>query len=371
MSENDIDSSHRRFKNIIKGKARKNLGKYISRGENIVRRYTDTDGNIREKVLMPMPRVDLPRFTWDDKQKGGVGQGKGNVGDPLSGEDGDGQGQAGDKPGEHGIEEVNMEEFVDILIEECELPDLSEKNKRFIIDVKQKFTTIKKHGPSGLRHIRRTLRENLKRQIGARIYDPNKPVLIPEKRDFRYKGSRPKNIEGTQALIIYMMDYSGSMGEEQKTMARRLAFWIKRCIRRFYRGIDERFIIHDTDAKEVGEDTFFKSTSTGGTHISSAFRKALEIIERDYPLNEWNIYLFHFSDGDNFDTDNAGCINLLKYKILSIANMFGYAQVSSADKRFKNILEQNFKDELKIRIAVLTSVDDTMYAIKSLLGKKK
>ncbi len=69
-----IDLDHGRFRQIIRGKIKENLRKYVSQGEMIARKGNDT-------VSVPIPQVDLPRFRFGDKQQGGVGQGKGKVGE--------------------------------------------------------------------------------------------------------------------------------------------------------------------------------------------------------------------------------------------------------------------------------------------------
>jgi uncharacterized sporulation protein YeaH/YhbH (DUF444 family) len=113
-----IDLDHGRFREIIRGKIKQNLRKYISQGEMIARKGKDT-------VSVPLPQVDVPRFRFGDKQQGGVGQGKGEVGDALGqGEPGDEPGEgheAGDRPGQHLTEiDVSLEELAAILGEQLE-----------------------------------------------------------------------------------------------------------------------------------------------------------------------------------------------------------------------------------------------------------
>ena len=64
-----IDQDHARFRDIVKGRIRQNLRKYISQGEMIARKGND-------KVAIPLPSVDIPHFKFGDKQSGGVGQGE-------------------------------------------------------------------------------------------------------------------------------------------------------------------------------------------------------------------------------------------------------------------------------------------------------
>ena len=127
-----------------------------------------------------------------------------------------------------------------------------------------------------------------------------------------------------------MMDVSGSMGNEQKEIVRTESFWIDTWLRSQYDGIETRYIIHDAAAREVDADTFYRTRESGGTIISSAYRVCLELIENAYQPSEWNIYCFHFSDGDNIGEDNAKCREILQSKLLDQVNLFGYGQVKSA-----------------------------------------
>ncbi len=108
------------------------------------------------------------------------------------------------------------------------------------------------------------------------------------------------------------MDVSGSMGDEQKELVRLTAFWLDAWLRRHYRGLATRYLVHDVAAREVDRDAFFRTRESGGTRISSAYQLAARIVERDYPPDAWNSYVFHFSDGDNEGgEDTARCVELL------------------------------------------------------------
>ena len=127
-----------------------------------------------------------------------------------------------------------------------------------------------------------------------------------------------------------MMDVSGSMGEEQKEIVRIESFWIDTWLRSQYKGLETRFIIHDAMAKEVDRDTFFRTRESGGTMISSAYKLCADIVEAEYPVDQWNIYPFHFSDGDNWSADDTRlCLSLLRDKIIPFSNVFCYGQVES------------------------------------------
>ena len=157
-----IDQDHSRFRNIVRGKIRQNLRRYISQGEMIGRKGKDL-------VSIPIPQIDIPRFTFGEKQKGGVGQGDGEPGDPLSESDEEGeggQGKAGKDAGDHALEvDVTLDELAEILGEELELPAIENKGKSRIVSAKDRYTGIRTVGPESLRHFRRTYREALKRSL--------------------------------------------------------------------------------------------------------------------------------------------------------------------------------------------------------------
>jgi uncharacterized sporulation protein YeaH/YhbH (DUF444 family) len=126
-----------------------------------------------------------------------------------------------------------------------------------------------------------------------------------------------------------MMDVSGSMTDEQKEIVRIEAFWIDTWIKRHYKGVETVYIIHDAAAKEVDENTFYHTRESGGTKISAAYDLANKIIDAKYPASDWNVYAFHFSDGDNWGDDNPKCLKILTDHLLPKVNLFGYGQVES------------------------------------------
>ncbi len=99
-------------------------------------------------------------------------------------------------------------------------------------------------------------------------------MIIPIREDMRYRSWKTEEEPDANAVIIYMMDVSGSMGDEQKEIVRIESFWIDTWLRKQYKGIETRFIIHDAAAREVDRDTFFRTRESGGTMISSAYRLA-------------------------------------------------------------------------------------------------
>lgn len=319
-----IDRDLQRFRKIVRGKVKSNLSKYISRGEMIGKKGNDL-------VSIPLPSINPPQFRFGQKGSGGVGVGDGQPGQaltPAQGEDGDPK--AGEAPGQHILEvELTMEELADILGEELALPRIEPRGKKNVVSKKDRYTSIRTVGPESLRHLKRTYKEALKRQIAAGVYDPARPVVIPERPDKRYRSWKETPQPEAVACVVSMMDVSGSMTDEQKEIVRIESFWIDTWLDAHYKGVERVYIIHDAAAKEVDRDTFYRTRESGGTKISAAYELAARIIESRYPPSEWNVYAFHYSDGDNWGDDNPKSLALLRERLLPKVNLFGYGQVES------------------------------------------
>lgn len=360
--ENDLN----RFRHIVKGRVRKDLKRYMSSGEII--------GKQGDKVVsIPLPEIQIPRLRYGKNQTGGVGQGEGQEGEKVDGAQEDGGAQAGDSPGQHLLEaEITVEELAEILGEELHLPRIEPRGKKNITSVRDTYTGIARVGPRSLRHQKRTFREALKREIVAGSYDPARPVLIPQKEDFRFRTWNSKSDPQSAAAILYVMDVSGSMGREQKEIVRLEAFWIDTWLRANYKHIETRFVIHDAVAREVDRDTFFRTRESGGTLISSAYMLVDSLITEFYPPEEWNLYLFQFSDGDNWSAaDTRTCVELLKNRLLKNVNLFCYGQVESeyGSGQFYNDLRGDFGGDERVVLSKIPDREAIMGSIKDFLGK--
>ncbi|MCJ8275471.1 MAG: DUF444 family protein [Bdellovibrionales bacterium] len=362
-----IRKDQNRFRDIVRGKIKENFKDYVTHGEMIGKRE-------KEYVKIPVPYIDIPRFKYGPKQKGGVGQGEGKPGDQV-GKDGQpqpGQGKAGNEAGEHEVEvDVSFEELADILGEELELPRIQPKGSKIHSD-KNRYSGLAPVGPEGLRHFKSSYKRALKRYISSGLYDPENPVIVPIRGDYRYRSTKVTQSPQANAVVIYIMDVSGSMGNEQKEIVRLESFWINAWLQKHYKGLETRFIIHDATAREVDEDTFFRTSESGGTLISSAYKLCREIIEREYPPHEWNIYPFHFSDGDNWSGDDTRlCMKILKESLLPAVNFFGYGQVESkyGSGQFYKDLEKEFGNDETIILSKIKNKDAILGSIKEFLGK--
>ena len=362
-----IEQDHNRFKQIVRGRIRKNLKNYITKGELIGRRG-------KEIVSIPIPQIELPRFVFGPRQGGGVGQGEGEVGQTIGvGEPEEGAGQAGDAPGEHILEvEITLEELARILGDELELPDIEPRGKRRLAAERDRYTGIARAGPESLRHFKRTYKEALKRQIASGTYDPLSPRITPIRRDRRYRTWRTHFEPEANAVIVYMMDVSGSMGEEQKEIVRIESFWIDTWLRSQYDGLEVRYITHDAEARLVDRETFYHTRESGGTMISSAFKVCDRLLREEFPPEDWNIYLFHFSDGDNWSQgDTEECVRLLRECLVPKANLFCYGQVESpyGTGQFIQDLREAFASEERVALSQIDGKDAIYDSIKEFLGK--
>jgi uncharacterized sporulation protein YeaH/YhbH (DUF444 family) len=345
-----IDRDRQRFRQILRGRIKKDLRRYMSTGELIGRRG-------RELVSIPVPRMDIPRFTFGPSAQGGIGQGEGGEGTPIDGDEGEGRSGAGDSPGQHLREvEITLAELAELMGEE-----------------RHQYTGISRSGPESLRHFRRTYRAALRRQLMSGTYDPNRPIIVPVRDDRRYRSFQLREEPRLNAVVVYLMDVSGSMGDEQKEIVRIESFWIDTWLRHHYRDLKQRYVVHDAIAHEVDRDTFYRVKESGGTKISSAYEMTARFLHKDYSPSDWNIYVFHFSDGDNWgEGDTERCLGLLREVLLPAANLFGYGQVASPYGTGQFIKDLNTLGPPENLILSEISGRDGVYdSIKLFLGKGK
>ncbi len=364
-----IDKDFARFRDIIRGRIRKDLKKYVSQGELVGKQG-------KHLVSIPVPQIRIPRIRFGPAGAG-VGQGEGEPGTAIA--EGDappgGEGKAGDAPGQHLLEvDVTLEELAKILGEELALPRIRPRGNRSVLTERDRYVGISRVGPESLRHFKRTYREALKRLIASGDYDPARPSIVPIRRDKRYRSWRVKETPQSNAVILYLMDVSGSMGDEQKAIVRTEAFWIDTWLRSQYKKLETRYVVHDAAAKAVDRETFYHIKESGGTKISSAYQLAVEIVRREFDPAMWNVYVFHFSDGDNWGSeDTQRCVDLLRDHLLPLVNLFGYGQVKSAygSGQFKKDLDAVFPGDERIVTSEIRDREGIYESIREFLGKGK
>jgi len=365
-----IDRDQSRFRTIVRGKIRENLKKYVTHGELIGRKGGDL-------VSIPVPQLDVPHFRYGENGSGGVGQGDGEPGQPIArgDQEGEGHGQAGSDPGAHVLEvEVTLAELAAILGDQLELPRIQPKGRANITQQKNKYNSIRRVGPESLRHFKRTYVEALRRQMIEGAYSSSNPRIVPIKDDRRYRSWDARPEPEANAVIVYIMDVSGSMTDDQKQIVRTESFWIDTWLRSQYQGIERRYIIHDAAAKEVDENTFYRTRESGGTRISSAYKVCLDLLSKSFSPDEWNIYVFQFSDGDNWGEDNKLSLQMVREQLLPMSNLFCYGQVESpyGSGEYMRALQAAFGNEHeKLVLSEIEDREGIYDSIKKFLGKGK
>lgn len=367
-----IKKDQSRFKDIVKGRVRENLKKYITHNSLTGRRENDL-------VKIPIDSIDIPNFRFgkgEDQQ--GVGQGSdGDGGDGSDGSPSQGS-KPGNESGEHVFEaEMTVSELADILGETLQLPQLQPKGNNNLQTTSKKYSTLAPTGPAGLRNFKQTYKKALKKSISSGKYNYKNPQVIPNRPDFIYKSPKSTSKPFAQAVVFYIMDISGSMGDNEKNIVKTEIFWLNAWLRKHYKGLESRFIVHEAKSWEVKEEEFFTITASGGTLISSSYECCLKIIEEEYDPNDWNIYIFQFSDGDNWSGEDSNkCMKILEEKILPIVNSFNYGQVESkyGSGNFYKEFNSNSKvsNSEKLKLSIIRGKDGSdgiLKSIKDFLGK--
>ncbi len=340
-----------RHKEKIKEAIKKNLPEIVSE-ENIIL----SDG--KRVIKVPIRSLDEYRFRYDPgrQEQAGEGDGDSQVGDIIAQEPRPGRGRRGDAGQDPGYDyyeaEVSIDELAALIFEDLGLPFLEEKKLAEMETESVRFTDVRKKGPMANLDKKRTILENIKRN--AAKGDPTFHDLKNE--DLRFKVWEPTIKYQSNAVILSMMDVSGSMGDFEKYIARSFYFWMVRFLRTKYNNVQIVFISHHTEAHEVTEEEFFHKGESGGTQVSSAYELALQIIAERYNPNDWNIYPFHFSDGDNLPWDNERCVQLVQ-KLMEQCNLFGYGEIREGHYRSPSTLMSAFNKITNRKFIAVTISD--------------
>lgn len=348
-------------------------------------------GRDRDRVVkVPIRGIKEYRFIFGDNE-GGVGAGEGGT-EPgqvvgKAGQkpgQGQGQGPGGNEPGTDIYEtEITLDELVDIMFEDLELPDLERKIlKEALSERVAKRLGYRKQGVRAHLDRKRTVKQRLKRQIATGNVETLRAEAggeapaerFPFRRgDLTYRRLRVDTREESNAVVICIMDTSGSMDRLKKYLARSFFFLLYQFVCTKYQNTELVFIGHHTKAKEVDEDEFFHKGESGGTLISSGYQKALEIVRDRFHPAHWNIYAFHCSDGDNFDSDNTLALESAR-ELCDTCNLFGYGEIkpmgshyyeSSMIERFKKLDAENFQSVL------IERREDIWPAFKAFMSKDR
>lgn len=353
-------------------------------------------GKSRDKIIkVPIRGVKEYRFIYGSNQTG-TGQGDGNIksGDVLGKKDGKqpGQDRAGDQPGVDYYEtDITLDELIEIMFEDLELPEMEKKALRYIISEREsRHLGYKREGIRAHLDPKQTIRMYKRRKVASGFTQFQKefpksvtreeyetmekefadfPFMLNQIRlwyypeyenpdilrlrftisddDLRYRRMKPDIKVESNAVVFCIMDTSGSMDTSKKYLARAFFFLLYQFVCTKYRAVEVVFIAHHTEGREVTEEEFFHKGESGGTFISSGYDRALQVIAERYNPTLWNIYAFHCSDGDNFESDNSTAIKKAA-ELCEIANLFGYGEIKPAGNRyFEGSMISHFKKGLE------------------------
>ncbi len=145
--------------------------------------------------------------------------------------------------------------------------------------------------------------------------------------DVRFNSFTEQPTPTSQAVMFCLMDVSGSMGEREKDLAKRFYMLLHLFLKRRYKKVDVVFIRHTHDAQEVNEQEFFYSRQSGGTIVSTALDKMLEIQRARYATADWNIYAAQASDGYTQSGDARHCVDMLNQLVMPLCQYYAYIEI--------------------------------------------
>lgn len=368
-----------------KGKSLANRQRFLRRAREQIRKavreassgrsVTDIDGG--EGVSIPMDGLHEAGFR--RAAHGGVrdhvlpGNKEYVPGDSIAKPPAQGGGGGGDGSPEGGGDDsfhfvLSRDEFLDLFLEDLELPDMEKTNLTKAEAVSYSRAGLSVTGSPSNLNLVRTMRNSLSRRIALGRPKPadlaavqaaileleesgDNPEMLSELRlqldalltrsrrvpyidpvDVRYNRFQPQPKPITQAVMFCLMDVSGSMTEHMKDLAKRFYMLLYLFLVRRYRHVDIVFVRHTHTAKEVDEQTFFYSTETGGTVVSTALAEMARIVKARYSPADWNIYAAQASDGDNTSSDTGPTLDLLTGSILPLCQYFAYIEVGAEYK---------------------------------------
>lgn len=343
-----------RHKDLVKKKIREGIADIIAE-ESIIAKS-------RNKIIkVPIKGIKEFQFVFGENGKG-VSQGtggehKGQTLNRSKEQNRSKAGEAGNQPGEDIYEtEITVDEAINMMFEDLELPAL-EKKRYFEVESEsmRKLMGYQRKGIRTRLSKKRTIKNKLKRKSAQKKRGNVEEPFPFHNDDLVFRRLVTDVKPQSNAVVFCIMDVSGSMDQVKKYLARSFYFMLYHFIKTRYRTTEIIFIAHHTEAKEVSENDFFHRVESGGTFISSGYLKTLEIIDERYNPAVWNIYAFHCSDGDNFDSDNKAALEAAQ-KLADLCNLFGYGEIkpvssyswSSMIDRYSQIQAENFVS-LKIR----------------------
>ncbi len=313
------------------------VGKLVKPGRGDQDKVVVVPTTVEEKLIHDN------RFPQEDEAGGGAGggSGEGEEGEIIGeqpvrvGGEGEGAGAGQGKGGAHDIE-ANAYDLGRILTEKFQLPNLKEKGKKRSLTRYTYDLTDKNRGFGQVLDKKATLRQILKTNIGLKNLpdvgeiDPTDFLIAPRDKVYRIL-SREKDYE-SQAVVFFIRDYSGSMAGKATELVVTQHILIYSWLLYQYGGqVETRFVLHDTEANEV-EDfyTYYNSRVAGGTQVAAGYRLINQIVAEESLASDYNIYVFHGTDGDDWDREGRETVPELK-KMLQYSSRVG---ITIAEHRY-------------------------------------
>jgi sporulation protein YhbH len=367
----------RRHRQLVEKSIKENLGDILSE-ESIIGESKN------KKFKIPIRGIKEYQFIYGKNNKGvATGNGQEKRGQKVGQDDGagkgkSGNGKAGNGEGEDVYEtEITLEELLDYIIEDLDLPNLDRKKySEIITESAGRKRGYQRYGINPRLAKKKTVVSKIARQQGKKralreLGENGEMERFPfREEDLRYYRVKKKPKKESNAVLIFIMDVSGSMDVAKKYLARSFFFVLSRFIRRKYNNIAFEFISHTTSAKRVNEYEFFHKAESGGTYISSGLNLALQLINEKYPPDMWNIYPFYASDGDNWSEDNERAIKAVN-ELSDISNMVGYAELLPST--YSTTMYYRFEKEINRKnfLSVLVKEKKDLWQALKLMLKKE
>jgi uncharacterized sporulation protein YeaH/YhbH (DUF444 family) len=321
-------------------------------------------------VRVPVRMLEHYRFRLrNSNEQQGVGQGQAKPGDRIGRPQQDSENQRGQGGNEDGgvqyTLEFRIDDIVDWLWEEMKLPNLEAKAGRAKEDDWTREGWDRRGARSRLDR-RRSMKESIKRRGVQSASGAESPSFTDD--DLRYRQLAKREQPAMQAVVVLLLDVSGSMGERERQISKTFFFWAIQGLRRQYRHLELVFVAHTSEAWEFEEDEFFKVTGTGGTVASAGLKKVRQIIDERYSPSQYNIYLFYASDGENFPSDQPQAQVALE-DVSGDCNYCGFLEVAplagaAPDSEIGRLFVDLSRDDDSVGAYRVSGTDDIWNAVR-------
>jgi uncharacterized sporulation protein YeaH/YhbH (DUF444 family) len=220
---------------------------------------------------------------------------------------------------------------------------------------------------------RRSMKESIKRRGVQSTSGAESPAFTDD--DLRFRQLAKREQPAMQAVVVLLLDVSGSMGERERQISKTFFFWAIQGLRRQYRHLDLVFVAHTSDAWEFQEEEFFRVSGTGGTVASAGLKKVREIIDTRYSPSQYNVYLFYASDGENFPSDQPQAHAALE-DLAKDCNYAGFLEVaplagSSPDSEIGKLFLALARHHKHLGAYRASSADDIWGAVRHFFSRQQ